>query len=122
MRKILLVEDENILREAYKFILSTEPYDVYMASNGRQALDLCQVTAFDLILLDLMMPIMDGVEFLENFQPGDHPDTKIMIMSNLSAGDMLSRALKLGVTKNVIKADLTPKQLLTTVRYEVEAF
>src|SRR6266446_3019235 len=120
MRKILLVEDENILREAYKFILSTEPYEVYMACNGQQALELCKDQKFDLILLDLMMPIMDGVEFLENFQPSDHPGTKVMIMSNLSAGEMLTNAQKLGVYKNVIKADLTPKQLLTYVRYEVE--
>ncbi len=121
MRKILLVEDEHILREAYNFILSTEPYQVFAAADGLQALDFCAQHNFDLILLDLMMPVMDGVEFLERFRLSDHPSTKAMIMSNLSSGDMLSRAMKLGAYRNVVKADLTPKQLLSYVRYEVEA-
>lgn len=121
MRKILLVEDEDILRDTYQLILSSEPYDIHVAANGQEAIELCKNLAFDLILLDLMMPIMNGVQFLEAFQPGHNAQTKIIIISNLSGGDMLSRALKLGAHRNVMKADMSPKQLLAMVRYEVDA-
>lgn len=121
MRKILLVEDEDVLRDAYKFILSTEPYDIFVATNGSQALALCHEHTFDLILLDLTMPVMDGVKFLETFLREGLPATKVIIMSNLSTGDLLSRAIKLGAYKSVVKADMTPRQLVAFVRYEVDA-
>ena len=119
MRKILVVEDEPELRDTYELILTTEPYEVSVATNGKRALELCQHKSFDLILLDLMMPIMDGVQFLEAFHADDHPSTKIIIISNLSMGEMLSRAMQLGAQRSVVKADLTPKELLSLVRYEV---
>lgn len=119
MRKILVIEDEPELRNTYKLTFSAEPYEVSVASNGQTALDLCKKKTFDLILLDLMMPIMDGLQFLELFDPAAHPKTKIIIISNLSTGTMLSQAMKLGVSRSVVKADLTPKQLINLVRYEV---
>lgn len=119
MRKILVVEDEPELRDTYELILSTEPYEVNVASNGKQALELCKDKSYQLILLDLMMPIMDGVQFLENFKVEEHPHTKIIIISNLSMGEMLNKAMELGAQRSVVKADLTPKELLSLVRYEV---
>lgn len=121
MRKILVVEDEQDLRDTYDLILSTEPYVVSTATNGKIALELCAQKTFDLILLDLMMPVMNGVQFLEKFKMADHLDTKIVIISNLSNGDMLTQALKHGAVKSVVKADLTPKQLINLVRYEFSA-
>lgn len=121
MRKILLVEDEEILRDSYALILSAEPYDVDIAINGQDALDKCAQKTYDLILLDLMMPIVDGVEFLERFHPKEHERTKIIILSNLSSGEELTRALKLGAHDNVLKAQLSPRQLLSMIRYELEA-
>lgn len=120
MRKILIVEDEELLRESYRIILSSEPYDVDVASNGQEALEKCRHTDYDLILLDLMMPIMDGPAFLEKYAAMASP-TKVIILSNLSSGDELTRALDLGARSNILKASLSPKQLISTVRYEVEA-
>lgn len=123
MRKILLVEDENTLREVYTMILSTEPYDLHTAANGREALAKCQVVTFDLILLDLMMPVLDGVGFLEQFSTmqTDARSTKIIVLSNLSSGSQLHRALEAGAHRSVLKASISPRQLLATVRYELEA-
>ncbi|MDB5181664.1 MAG: DNA-binding response regulator VicR [Candidatus Saccharibacteria bacterium] len=118
MRKILVVEDEDILRETYLTILSTEPYLVDVASNGEEALIKCQDTSYDLVLLDLMMPIMNGVDFLKHAPVAT---TKIIIMSNLSSGDLLTQAIELGAYKSVLKSDLSPKQLLALVRYEVRS-
>lgn len=120
MRKILLVEDENTLREVYKLILSTEPYELHTAVNGQDALAKCESTTYDLILLDLMMPVLDGIGFLEKFSlTNDARTTKVIILSNLSSGQELDRALAVGAYKSLLKADVSPRQLLATVRYEL---
>lgn len=121
MRKILIVEDEEILRESYKIILSTEPYLITTATDGDHALKICKETAFDLILLDLMMPRVDGVAFLERYKELQYPPTKIIILSNLSSGDELTKALKIGAHTSAVKADLSPRQLLAMVRYELQS-
>jgi DNA-binding response OmpR family regulator len=116
MRKILLVEDEDLLRESYALIIGSEPYDLDIAQNGQDALERCAKKQYDLILLDLMMPVLDGVGFLREF---DNPETKIIILSNLSAGAELEEALKLGAQTNLLKASLSPRELLARIRYEV---
>jgi DNA-binding response OmpR family regulator len=120
MRKILIVEDEEILRETYRLILSTEPYIISVASHGEQALEMCEQTTFDLILLDLMMPKVDGVGFLEKFNQTNVPLPVVIILSNLSSGDELTKALTLGARKNVVKAEVSPRQLISLVRYELQ--
>lgn len=62
---ILLVEDDRDLRESMKELLALEGHQVFLAENGREALDMLGKTKPDVILLDLMMPIMDGYEFLQ---------------------------------------------------------
>lgn len=121
MRRLLIVEDELILRETYELILSSQPYDIFTAGNGQEALELCEQHTFDLILLDLMMPVVNGVEFLKRFDLTEHTETKVIILSNLSSGDMLDEALDLGAYRNAVKAELSPRQLLSLVQYEVEA-
>jgi CheY-like chemotaxis protein len=103
-------------------ILSTEPYDVDVATNGQEALEKCRHTKYDLILLDLMMPIMDGPAFLEKYTSdnSERGAANVIILSNLSSGSELNRALELGARRNILKASLSPKQLIAAVRYEVE--
>lgn len=120
MRKILIVEDEKLLREGYELILSTEPYDIHTAENGADALHLCKTNDYDLILLDLMMPIMDGVEFLEHYSRDSGNQPVIIVLSNLSTGRELDTALSLGASKHFIKANLSPRQLISMVRYELQ--
>jgi len=121
MHKILIVEDEATLRDSYKLILSTVPYDVSVASDGAQALELCETNKFDLILLDIMMPHVDGVTFLKRYNDTPGPKSKVVVMSNLSSGDELSKAMALGAHRSVVKADVSPRELLALVRKEVGA-
>ncbi len=121
MKKILVVEDEALLRESYKLILSTEPYIIAVASDGKQALDMCMQMRYDLILLDLMMPKLDGTMFLEKAIDEQIDLPKVIVLSNLSSGDEIAKALMLGAYKNVVKADLSPRQLLSLVRYELQS-
>lgn len=121
MRKILLVEDEDILRETYATILATQPYFCDVAENGKQALKRCQEKVYDLILLDLMMPVMSGVEFLEQFMKDAPVETRVLIISNLSSGKELDRAMELGAHRSLVKANASPKELLAAIRYELDA-
>lgn len=121
MRKILIVEDEDILRETYELILSTQPYIVDVAENGKVALEKCSSTTYDLILLDIMMPVMNGVEFLKNFIPNANRRTRVIMLSNLSSGEELDTTMRLGISRSALKSDLSPRQLLSMVRYEIEA-
>ena len=121
MRRILLVEDEDILRETYGIILSTQPYIVDTAINGLDALQKYEAHRYDLILLDIMMPIMDGVTFLEKINAQDIVLPKILMFTNLSSGKEIERAMELGAEKVMLKSDMSPKDLIAAVRYEVEA-
>jgi len=121
MRKILVVEDEPLLRETYQLILSTQPFNVDVAEHGQAALQMCAENDYDLILLDLMMPVMDGVQFMEQFMPHAPAKTRVIILSNLSSGPELDAAMRLGAVQSALKASLSPKDLISLVRYDLEA-
>ena len=121
MYKLLVVEDEEILREAYRVILQTQGYDVSVAPDGDKALSLCKEIEYDLILLDLMMPRVDGVMFLERYAKYGLPPVRTIILSNLSSGEELLKAQTLGATANFVKADMSPRELLDMVRDELAA-
>lgn len=120
MHKILLAEDEDILRETYQTILSTLPYSADVAENGQVALEKCRQQTYDLILLDLMMPVMDGTAFLEQYMSIKPSHTKVIILSNLSSGKELEKAIELGAHKSIVKAHYSPSQLRAMVTDELD--
>ena len=122
MFNILLVEDEPMISEPFKIILSAEKDMVVdVAANGLQALEYFAKKHYDVILLDLMMPVCDGVGFLRQAQPATTaPTTRIVLLSNLSSGGLLDQALLLGAHRACLKADLDPRTLIALVRSEVD--
>ncbi len=118
MYKILIVEDDTTIREAFSIILSMSgnDYDVTTAENGQVAIDLCQSSSYDLILLDIMMPILDGVGFLKKYTiECTDSAAKVVVMSNLSSGSELSIVQDYGVSQTVLKSSLSPTKLIETV-------
>jgi CheY-like chemotaxis protein len=121
MAKILIVEDEKVLNEAYELVLKKEGYDVSTALNGEEALALVKDTRFDLILLDLRMPKVDGVEFLKRSKPAKNfPSTKIIVFSNYDDQNEVSEAIKHGATRYILKAWSSPSELIKIVRESLE--
>lgn len=115
-KKILVVEDEQALSAAYKMILERAGYDVTLAYDGNEALDVVETLEPNIILLDLKMPRMDGIAFLEAYQPQllkNKP--KIIVFSNFDLQDEIDRAFTLGADKYVLKAWAAPKDLLKIV-------
>jgi len=115
--RALLIEDDEAARTMMRGILDSDGWQVYEAENGRIALDLIDEAAPDLILLDLMMPEMDGFEFLEALR--SHPNHQSRIVVVVTAADLSDedhRRLNGGVEHVIQKSGLNPDQLLTEVR------
>jgi two-component system alkaline phosphatase synthesis response regulator PhoP len=93
--KVLLVEDEPDIAEAIRVNLVGEGYDVTVAGNGAEALKVALVGGFDLVILDVMLPGLDGVTFCERLRTVD-TDTPILFLSALGATEDRVRGLKAG--------------------------
>lgn len=116
MAKILIVEDEASLNDAYGIILKRQKHEVTQVYNGQEALEAVKKDIPDLILLDLRMPKMDGVEFLKNLEAiKNYPDTKIIVFSNYDVQKDIDEAFKLGATRYMLKAWASPKELVRIV-------
>src|SRR6266446_5642613 len=85
-KRILVIEDEKPLREAFALLLKSEGYEVAVAENGKVGLEKISTFTPDVILLDLLMPVMNGVEFLKtvNKRRSAKPHYKTLVLSNLS--------------------------------------
>lgn len=115
-QRILIVEDEVTLNEAYQLILEQQGYEVHVAFNGEEALQVTKNVEPDLILLDLRMPVMDGVEFLRAYDaPNKHPKVKIVIFSNYDMQKEIDEAYQLGAARYILKAWASPKELMQVV-------
>src|SRR3989338_5251458 len=115
--KILVVEDEEILLTALKEELLNGGYDVGGAVDGQDGLDKVKSFHPDLILLDLVMPRMDGMEMLQRLK-GDSElrDIPVVILTNLSDYERISEALSLGAMDYLVKANYKLEDLLDKVR------
>jgi CheY-like chemotaxis protein len=116
-KSIMIVEDEPDLAEIYQTLLKKAGYSVTLAHNGKEALNLATEHPPQLILLDLRMPIMDGVEFLKEYDLKEkHPNVKVIVFSNYDLQDEIDDAYRLGADRYVLKAWASPKELLQIVK------
>jgi CheY-like chemotaxis protein len=115
-KNILVVEDDLMLNEAYKMILSSAGHTTRTAYSGKEALELIDDQEPDIIFLDLRMPVMDGIEFLKIYQPKKHhPNVKIIVFSNYDMQQEVDEAYELGAQRYVLKAWASPKELLKLI-------
>ncbi len=115
-QKILIVEDEVSLSDAYDTLLKQAKYDVMVAHDGKDALEKAASFKPHLILLDLRMPEMDGVEFLKQYDlVSDHPDVKVIVFSNYDMQDEIDEAYRLGADRYILKAWASPREILNLV-------
>ncbi|OGK28631.1 hypothetical protein A3D06_02145 [Candidatus Roizmanbacteria bacterium RIFCSPHIGHO2_02_FULL_40_9] len=114
-KRILVVDDDEYIRDLYNEILSDAGYDVEIASDGADALDVLEKKSFDLVLLDIMMPKMDGIEMLKHLS-GKKKEISVVLLTNLAHNPVLKEAKSLGAIDYLIKADLTPDQLVEKIK------
>jgi CheY-like chemotaxis protein len=116
MADILIVEDDKDLNAAYKVILENEKHRVKTVYNGEEALKLLKTYQPDLILLDLLMPIMGGLELLEKYNLKSHPKVKVLIFTNMENSPEVTKAYNLGATRCIIKSWTAPQNLAKVVK------
>lgn len=100
--KILIVDDQYGIRILLNEVLQKEGYDTYQAANGLQALEIVQENVPDLILLDMKIPGMDGIEILKRVK-ALYPDMKVIIMTAYGELDMIQEAMDLGAITHFAK-------------------
>ncbi|MBI5186990.1 MAG: response regulator [Nitrospinae bacterium] len=104
MKKILVVEDSLIIRGKFLEYLKTAGYETAAAENGKDALEKVQRERFDLIIMDLMMPVMDGFEAIRRIREiKSIPFIPIIVASGIDAPDDLKKALELGANEYIVK-------------------
>lgn len=121
MAKILVVEDDRDLNNAYKIILENEGHAVETAFNGQEALKKLESFTPELILLDLLMPIMGGLEFLQHYDlVNKHPDVKVLIFTNMENSPEVTEAYNLGAHRCIIKSWTAPQNLSRVIADTLE--
>lgn len=117
MACILLIEDDLTIQSAYKTILEMEGFEVMVASDGEQALEAAKNQEPDVILMDMLMPRMDGLTFLKAYdQPNKHPKVKVLCFSNMSIPESKDLALELGAIEYLAKSNFTPREMISKIK------
>ena len=117
---ILIAEDDKFIASAYRVKFANQGWDVTMASNGQEVIEQLKVHHPDLILLDLIMPIMDGFEVLEQLQKNSSNQVPIIVASNLGQKEDKDRALKLGAIDYFVKSDMTLETLIGKIKQHLK--
>lgn len=111
-KKILLVEDEGGLRELYEEQLTKMGYLVFAVGNGEEAIDLAKHNDFVLLVLDIMLPGMSGLDVLARLRTDKRFEkTPVLVLSALEAVEDRARGLALGASAYCSKNELSPEQL-----------
>jgi len=116
--RILVVDDEKVIREGSREVLSLEGFEVVLAENGEQGLELIEKAHFDVILLDLMMPGLSGFDVLSHVK-ALHPDTSIIVITGYATIENSIEAMKKGAF-DFIPKPFSPDQLRVVVSKAIE--
>lgn len=122
MAKIAIIEDDLAIAQMYRLKFEAEGYKVEIAENGKLGLALCEEMKPDLVLLDLMMPEMNGDEMLAKMRSTDWgKDIKVIILTNVGQQEAPDQLQKLQVRAYIVKAEMTPKQVAELAKKELAA-
>lgn len=121
MKRILVVDDSSMTRKMVTSILSREGYQVDSAGNGLEALERLYQAAYDLVITDINMPQMDGLEFLRQIrQEAPYSRLPVLVLSSNSSPEEVQRTLRAGASLYLIKP-APPEKLLESVRALLKA-
>lgn len=114
---ILVAEDDAFYANIYKVKLEKEGFEVLVVGDGQKAIDQVKERMPDLLVLDLIMPDVDGFEALERLKADDSTkNVKVIVLSNLGQDEDKEKAKKLGALEYVIKASVSIQEMLEIIR------
>ena len=117
MKKILFIEDESVLQKTFEKTLREEGYEMISALDGETGFNLAKSQKPDLILLDLILPKINGFEVLEKLKK--EPATKeipVIILTNLERMSDIDKALELGATTYLVKVDYSLEEVVEKIK------
>lgn len=116
-KKILLIEDEDFIRDLYARQLTKSGFQVKSAVDGQSGLNMLKSELFDLLLLDIMLPGMNGLQVLREFKT-QNPNSKMItiLLTNLGQEAVIKEGFELGAQAYLIKASYTPDQVVMEVQ------
>lgn len=115
-KKILVIEDDEVMQKILTIKLNDAGFIVVSAMDGKEGLEAARKEKPDLIVLDLIMPVMDGIACLKEIK--DDPainNTPIIVLTNLNNDEMVGISLEHGITDYLVKADFTPDEILKKI-------
>ncbi len=117
MRKILIAEDDFFIRDIYSKVFSLAGYEVQVAVDGADAFEKIKTMPFEMILLDIMMPRMTGIDVLKSVRSLSTPvkSTPIFIITNLGQQNVIEEAFKLGMDGYILKSQVSPQQIVDEI-------
>lgn len=120
-KKILIIEDEEMLSTMYKIKFENEGYDVMVANDGAAGLEKAFSEHPDIILLDIIMPKIDGFAVLKKLRDSDETrNVPVILLTNLGQDEDVSRGKELGAVGYLIKANNTPSEVVEKVKAFVD--
>jgi CheY-like chemotaxis protein len=115
-KTILLVEDDSFVADIYQTKIAKEGFEVVSADNGLEAIKKLKSIIPDLILLDIVMPYMDGIEVLRKIKAEERwKNIPVILLTNLSEKEKIEEALKMGANDYLIKSHFTPSEVIGKV-------
>jgi DNA-binding response OmpR family regulator len=117
MAKILFIEDDPLINKIYSTRLKADGHEVVTAENGEEGIKIAEQIIPDVIVLDVMMPRVDGFAVLSRFRSNEQLKLKpILMYSNLNNEEEIKRAKQMGVTEFLVKANLSPTQMVDKIK------
>lgn len=115
--KILIIEDDRYISKMYQLKLNLEGYDVQVGDNGKIGSDIAKDFLPNVILLDILMPEMDGFETLKVLKSNEKTKSiPVLIMSNLGQEDHIQKGKELGAIGYIVKTQYTPAKVVETIK------
>src|SRR3989344_2918473 len=117
LKTVLIVEDDPVLLKMYTEKFTFDGFNVLNAKDGEEALETATSQKVDVILLDIMLPIMSGTDFLEKFRQKEKgKNVPVVALTNLTEEAEKEKAMKLGVKAYLVKAMQTPEEVVAEVK------
>lgn len=117
MAKVLIVDDDLYILDLYKEILKDEGFDVETATDGEEALEKIRESTLDLVLMDIMMPKMDGITVLSKMKDDVQLKTiPVMMLTNFGQENLVKQAINLGSSEFLLKYKITPGEMVEKVK------
>ena len=122
MTKIAIIEDDAAISQMYRIKFETEGYSVETAENGKLGLSLIEEMKPDIVLLDLMMPEMNGDEMLQKLRATDWgKNIKVIVLTNMGESEVPATIKELNVCAFILKANMTPRQVAELVKEQLNS-